>query len=212
MSEKAGSSYREIKSKLEDLTGKGELYFAGEVISYNGERFNPWILEERVGLFVAKQPDCGFDPKKLKDFLESLELKGLRGALICPLWQPIEQANGQTTSRLILGSLMYSDSLKSYEDLLDLPRYQDKIRSLPELNKLHSRREIVIHAYPSQEYANQIYIYQRGLDLGEDADPSMDWLTHSISKEQVDIIEKAGDSFDLRKLSPPPLVRYGFGR
>lgn len=211
MAERTGTLYQQIKSNLEKRNGK-DLNLAGKTVNYDvsRKRFSTYQdreivfgdLTENVNFFVSPRKEIGFDWRELDDFSRSLEITGEQSLSAGSGWVWKSLSGGGEISIFHLGVLFYSESLTE-EDLLDPRAYYRKRKELSDFD-LKDGRNIWIRVYPSQVHADQIYSYQEGLTRGKKPDPLLDWLTRSVTQEQIDCIKQAGPLIDFQKLPPPP--------
>lgn len=196
--------YQQIKSELKE---REDVDLVGEVVDFRKEEY----LIEQIRFFVAPKPSIDFDENELKSFMYSLRKPGRSTMMSGPNWGIYTPAQGIEIPIFHFGILVQSEKLRNKEDLLDLSAHTDnRMRMIPPISEFFSTREIIIYTYPSQDFANQIYVYQHDLALGIEPNSVMDKLTYSITSEQI----KLANQLSLRQLPSPPephTYKYRFG-
>lgn len=204
MSERVDTLYHRVKAHL---AGRPNVETLGELVDFEQ---NPY-LTEKISFVVAPKPDIGFDPEKLREFMESIEMKEEHSLMMYPGLSLKQLEDNTTVDIFHHGLIHYTERLKEFEDLLyplKYLKYLADTQSQPKLHPSSSTRSINITVYPTRSYANQIYIYNSGSSR---RNPTMDYLNHSISQEQLDaLLENRLDI--LRNLPQPPRFARLTGR
>ncbi len=212
MSEKEPTLYQRIKSGLEARRARRELWMAGEMLTC-GDDSRGYSMQENVSFFLAPLPAVDFDPRQLEECMRKLELEEPRPnhMVLLPNWRR-EFGSPSELDALTFPVVSYGEKLEKEEDLL-FPSVYQVLREeglVPEFNRFHSFREISIHIYPSWTYAREIFDYKEGLQVGRlKREPVMDFLSHSITREQLGVF-RANPDRSFKGLTLPPLRKVIF--